>query len=132
MDQSVKLPAQTNSQFLAQLPELAEELLSLSNEFEVGMQSQLMKARMTEGLRGWGVLEKLARESLHERGRDAARARAESERAEALATARQQKPFVPTRKLTASLQTKAVEALQDPSVVAALVQWSRKPQPPNA
>lgn len=132
MDQSVKLPAQTASQFLAQLPELAEELLSLSQEFETGMQGHLLRTRMTDGLRGWAVLEKLARESLHERGREAARQRAETERSEALTTARQQKPFVPTRKLNASLQTKAVEALQDPSVVAALVQWSRQPKTPSS
>jgi len=125
MDQSVNLPAQTDSQFIAQLPELAIEFLSLSTEFESESQQQLKRARLTEGLRGWSVLEKLAIQSLIERARMAADQFKEKQRIEALAAAKRQRPFVPTNRIANQMRTKATQALNDPSIVEALVQWSQ-------
>lgn len=127
MDQSVTLPAQTDSQFIAQLPELASELLWLSADFEAALSSESRRLRMTESLRGWGALEKLARQSLIDRGRQAAAQLREQERARSILAAKSQKPFVPSRRLASSMRAKASEALNDPSIVAALVQWSQNP-----
>jgi hypothetical protein len=124
MDQSVtlptphaSLPAQTASQFIAQLPELAIELLALSPEFESGRGPLHEKGRLTESLRSWGALEKLARESLLERGRQAA------------VPQTIQKPFVPARSLAQSIQHRTADTLthafRDPKIMEALIQWTR-------
>ena len=124
MDQHLSLPAQTPSQFLAQLPELAEELISLSSEFEASLQARNLHERLTEGLRGWGAMEKLARDSLMERGRQA-----KVQAPQATPTERIEKPFVPARRLAQSIQNKTSgtlnEAFRDPKVMAALIQWTR-------
>ncbi len=129
MDQPVSLPAQTPSQFLAQLPELAVELLHLSHEFEGSLEARHLQMRLTDSLRGWSALEKLARDSLIERGKQAAAEAAERARAQELEQARSAKPLVPARRLARSFETKTQgaiqEAFQDPRVMSALKQWTQ-------
>ena len=125
MDQPLNLPAQTPSQFIAQLPQLAAELLSLSEEFETSLHLRQLRERMTETLRSWGPMEKLARESLIARGKASAPSTPPTEGiAEKI-----EKPFVPARRLAQSVHNRTRDTLSsaigDPSVMAALIQWTQ-------
>ena len=125
---SGSLPARTDSQFLAQLPELAEKLLNLSEEFEATAPAFCEVTQFSEALRGWSILEKIARESIHERAREALRVQAELARQTAQKQALQARPSVPRRTLQSGIRSKAIQtiqALDDPGVLNALKQWTQ-------
>lgn len=122
---SSSLPPRTEAQFLAQLPELAEALLELSQEYEGALLGFHRTLKTAEFMRGWSVLENLARESLMERARAAAEKRAQEAREQAMVQARAAKPSVPRRTLESNLKSQAIKALEDPGVLNALKQWTK-------
>jgi len=119
------LPPRTEGQFLAQLPEFAEDLLALSEEYEGALLGLNRTLKTAEFMRGWNVLETLARESLAERARLAAEKRAEEARKQALEAAQTARPSVPRRAIESALKSQALRALDDPGVLNALKQWTQ-------
>jgi len=119
------LMPRTDSQFLAQLPEFAEKLLNLSEEFEATSPAFCEITQFSETLRGWSFLERIARESLHERAREAARAQAEQAKVAAQKQAHQARPSIPRRTLQSGIRSRAMMALEDPGVLSALKQWTQ-------
>ena len=118
------LPPRNDSQFLAQLPDLAAALLHLSQDFETPLQGLSRTMKLADAMRGWHVLESLARESLLERARIAAQTRAEEERQRSKELAQIERPIVPRRTIESAIKSQAMKALQDPGVLNALKQWT--------
>ena len=125
LDLGGMLPARSDSQFLAQLPELAVSLLDLSAEYESALLGLTRTIRIADAMRGWNVLESLARESLYERARLAAEARSEQERQQAKIAAQSARPSVPRRTIESAMKQQAIKALEDPGVLNALKQWTQ-------
>jgi hypothetical protein len=123
-DGAGSLPPRTEAQFLAQLPELAEALLELSDDFEASLLGLSRTLKTADFMRGWGVLETLARESLMERARAAAKKRAQEAREQAVAQAHAAKPSIPRRTIESAIKSQAIKALEDPGVLNALKQWT--------
>lgn len=123
-DASPSLPPRTEAQFLAQLPELAEALLELSEDYESSLLGLSRTLKTADFMRGWGVLESLARESLMERARAAAEKRAQEAREQAVAQAQTAKPSIPRRTIESAIKSQAMKALDDPGVLNALKQWT--------
>ena len=115
----------SESQFLAQIPELAVSLLHLSQEFECSLMGLSRTLRLAETMRGWHVLESLARDSLHERARVAAQTRAEQDLQKAKEAAHAERPMVPRRTIESKIKSQAMKALEDPGVLNALRKWTQ-------
>jgi hypothetical protein len=123
-DASPSLPPRTEAQFLGQLPELAEALLELSEDYESALLGLHRTLKTADFMRGWGVLETLARESLMERARAAAEKRAQEAREHAVLQAQTAKPSIPRRTIESAIKSQAMKALNDPGVLNALKQWT--------
>ena len=123
-ESSPSLPPRTDAQFLAQLPELAEGLLELSEDYESALLGFHRTLKTADLMRGWGVLEALARESLMERARAAAEKRAQDAREQAVSQAKVAKPNIPRRTIESTIKSQAMRALDDPGVLNALKQWT--------
>ncbi|MBU6375672.1 MAG: hypothetical protein KGQ59_06725 [Bdellovibrionales bacterium] len=119
------LPPRNESQFLAQLPDLSASLLHLSQDFEAPLQGLSRTMKLADTMRGWHVLESLARESLLERARLAAQTRVEQERQRSKELAQIERPIVPRRTIESAIKSQAMKALQDPGVLNALKQWTQ-------
>ncbi|MEN9723846.1 MAG: hypothetical protein RJB38_1832 [Pseudomonadota bacterium] len=123
------LPARTDAQFLAQLPEFAEGLLYLSEEYEVSLLDLECSLKASAQMRSWCVLESLAQESLLERARLAAQKRSEEELQKAKINAQTARPTVPRHRVDSAIKSQALKALDDPNLLQALKQWSQSQVP---
>ena len=116
MDRKLNVPPRTESQFLGQLPEVAESLLALSKEFE--------STADQPAPRSWGTLEILTRESLEEEAKCLAQQKEEKEREQARIQAPFARPNIPRSRIESAMKTKTMQALDDPKILNALHQWT--------